>query len=176
MDLENLTWTKQARPLRPWRWAYQAFGVGHGFPLVWQDQGDKVSHPAQDDLLLLQQHGYVTHLVQVLDDRPRLSEWDGDPYLSSLVAVLWVIDWSCPPSHCKATLVLGLPDVPCVQGNNALYLPALPSFQRRWQGSTGLQQFQAHVRTQLQLTSSGTATLADAHTRDTVTAAPPVRA
>ena len=171
MDLENLTWTKPVRPSKPWRWAYQVFGVGHGFPPVWQDQAAKASHPSQDDLLLLQQHGYVTHLVQVLDDRPRPTAWDGDPYLSRLVAVLWVIDWSRPQSYCKATLVLGLPDVPYVMSDNALDLPALPGFQRQWQGSTGLQQFQVHVRTQLQLTRSGTATLADAHKRNKVTAA-----
>lgn len=152
MNLQPLKWTKQVRPSGEAFWAYQAFGVGHGFSLAWQDQAEHASQPAQDDLLLLRQHDYVTHLVSVLDAKPSPATGSGDAHRSSLVAVLWVIDWTSPQSYCKATQVLGFPEVMYWQGDDAMYLPALPSFQRRWPGRSGLQDWQAHVRTQLQLT------------------------
>lgn len=38
------------------------------------------------------------------------------------------------------------------QGGDAMYLAALLTFQKRWQGNNGLKEFQAHIHTHLSLT------------------------
>lgn len=78
MNLERLQWTKNVRPDEGW--AYCESKKGELFKLVWKDDEANASRPEKDDLILLRQHGYVTHLVKVLNRQAEredtLSNWN----------------------------------------------------------------------------------------------------
>jgi hypothetical protein len=150
--LRNLKWTKNIVPQNHEHWAYQPFGKGHLFKLAWRDNEGNANKPAREDLLLLRQHGYVTHLVRVLDYKSENDAWRGDFNIYRIVEVLWVIDWSNPVATLKADKVFAFPEVLHFQGGNAMHLADLPTFQDHWQGDNGLKNFQAHVHTHLNLT------------------------
>lgn len=152
MDLQNLKWTKNVVPKGNEPWAYQAFGTGHLFKLAWRDNEGNANKPAREDLLLLRQHGYVTHLVRVLDYQSENDAWRGDFNIYRIVEVLWGIgDWANPTATLKADQVFAFPEVLYFQGGDAMYLAAMPTFQKCWQGNEGLKDFQAHIQTHLNL-------------------------
>lgn len=152
MDLQNLRWTKNIVPKGNEPWAYQTFGTGHLFKLAWKDNEGNANKPAREDLLLLRQHGYVTHLVRVLDYKAESDAWRGDFNIYRIVEVLWGLgDWSSPAATLKADKVFDYPGVMYYEGGDAMYLAALPTFQKRWQGNDGLKDFQAHVHSHLNL-------------------------
>ena len=151
MNLQNLKWTKNVVPKGNEPWASQPFGTGHLFKLAWRDNESNANKPARADLLLLRQHGYVTYLVRVLDYKSESDAWRGDFNIYRIVEVLWVIDWSTPAATLKADKVFEYPGVMYYEGGDAMYLAALPTFQKRWHGDDGLKNFQAHVHTHLNL-------------------------
>ena len=67
MDLTNLKWTKNITHPDNELWAYSDYERGHLFKLNWKKNKINANKPQKDDLILLRQRGYVTHLVKVLD-------------------------------------------------------------------------------------------------------------
>lgn len=154
MSLQNLKWTKTVKPKNEEPWAYQAFKVENLFKLAWKDDEGNASKPQRDDLILLRQDGYVTHLVEVLDENPGREKWQGDFNIYRIVEVLWVIDWKNPPNPAKADEAFGY-SVKGYQGGDVMFLETMPTFRQQWQNQGGLTAFQARVRSMLNLPESG---------------------
>ena len=154
MNLQSLKWTKNIKPAGQEHRAYQSFGVGGLFKLAWKDDEGNASKPQRTDLILLRQGGYVTHLVEVLDEKPGREKWQGDFNIYRIVEVLWVIDWANLPSSAKADEVFGY-SVKGYQGGDVMFLETMPTFQQHWQNQGDLSAFQARVRSLLNLSESG---------------------
>jgi hypothetical protein len=153
VDLQNLKWTKNIVPQNNEHWAYQPFGKGHLFKLAWRDNEGNADKPEREDLLLLRQHGYVPHLVRVLDYKSENDAWRGDFNIYRIVETLWDIgNWANPDTTFKADKVFAYAAVLKYEGGNAMYLAGLKTFKAHWKGDDGLKNFQAHVHTHLNLT------------------------
>lgn len=121
--------------------------------MAWKDDEGNASKPQQEDLILLRQGGYVTHLVEVLDYKPEREKWQGDFNIYRIVEVLWVIDWNNLPNSARADEVFGYPVN--LQGGDVMFLETMPTFQQHWQNQGGLSAFQERVRVMLNLSKSG---------------------
>lgn len=152
MNLQKLRWTKNVKPKNQEPWAYEAFKIGNLFKLAWKDDEGNASKPQREDLILLRQGGYVTHLVEVLDYKPEREKWPGDFNIYRIVEVLWVIDWNNPPDSARADEVFGYPVN--LQGGDVMFLETMPTFQQHWQNQGGLSAFQERVRVMLNLSKS----------------------
>ncbi|NJM99664.1 MAG: hypothetical protein HC800_23215 [Phormidesmis sp. RL_2_1] len=153
MNLLNLKWTKSINPKGQEPWAYQKFKVGNLFKLAWKDDKSNANKPQREDLILLRQNGYTTHLVEVLDYKAEHEKWNGDFNVYRIVEVLWVIDWQDPPSSAKADQVFGYL-VKAYQGGDVMFLETMPTFQKHWQDQGGLPAFQKRVQGILNLPES----------------------
>jgi hypothetical protein len=152
LDLQRLKWTKNVKPQDNEFWAYSQFKTGHLFKLNWKEDETDASRPLKDDLILLRQRGYVTHLVKVLDYKPEREAWQGDFNIYRIVETSWVMGWDNPPDSAKADKVFGYPGVLRYEGGNVMELETLPTFKQRWDSNGGLKKFQEHVHSQLDLT------------------------
>jgi len=152
MNLQNLKWTKNIKPAGQEPWAYQSFEIGSLFKLAWKDDEGNASKPQRADLILLRQSGYVTHLVEILDEKPGREKWQGDFNIYRIVEVLWVIDWNNLPDSAKSDEVFGYPVK--LQGGDVMFLETMPTFQQHWQNQGGLPAFQERVRAMLNLSES----------------------
>jgi hypothetical protein len=153
VNLQKLRWTKNVKSKDQEPWAYEAFKIGNLFKLAWKDDEGNASKPQREDLILLRQGGYVTHLVEVLDYKPEREKWQGDFNIYRIVEVLWVIDWNNPPDSARADEVFGYPVN--LQGGDVMFLETMPTFQQHWQNQGGLSAFQERVRVMLNLSKSG---------------------
>ena len=152
MDLQRLKWTKNVKPSdKPW--AYEEFKVGKLFKLTWKDDETNAGKPQKNDLILLRQNGYVTHLVGVLDDNPGHETGGGDYSIYRIVETLWAEDCTNPSQSAKAEVVFDYPVN--YRGGDVMELETLPTFKQRWDNDNGLQGFQSHVQGLLALSSSG---------------------
>jgi len=150
MNLQNLKWTKNISPKGQEPWAYQSFWVGNLFKLAWKEDEGNASKPQREDLILLRQDGYVTHLVEVLDYKPEREKWQGDFNIYRIVEILWIIDWNNLSNFVKADEVFGY-SVKKYQGGDVMFLETMPTFQQHWQNKGALSAFQAHVQDRLNL-------------------------
>lgn len=146
MNLQCLKWTKNVLPADD-GWAYSKFKVGELFKLAWKDDKTNANRPEKDDLILLRQHGYVTHLVKVLNRQAEIEDWSGGFNIYRIVEVLWAVDCSNPPKAAKADAIFGYPEVLAYMGGDAMKLEELPTFTKRW--NSELSAFQAHVQSGL---------------------------
>lgn len=149
MNLQNLKWTKNVRPQGEETWAYRPFKVGSLFKLAWKDDEGNASKPQREDLILLRQGGYVTHLVEVLDYKPEREKWQGDFNVYRIVEVLWIA-WGNLPDSTKADEIFGY-SVKNYQGGDVMFLETMPTFQQHWQDNGGLKAFQTRVQKMLNL-------------------------
>jgi hypothetical protein len=128
MNSQSLQWTKNVRPAEGW--AYTLFKVADLFKLAWKDDEANANRPERYDLILLRQHGYVTHLVKVLN---RQAERDDDPNVFNIyriVEIVWSIDCSNPPASARAEVIFGYPEVQDYMGGDAMKLEDLPTFKK----------------------------------------------
>jgi hypothetical protein len=147
MNLQSLQWTKNVRPADGW--AYTQFKVADLFKLAWKDNEANANRPERYDLILLRQHGYVTHLVKVLN---RQAERDDDPNVFNIYRIVEVvrsIDCSNPPASARAEAIFGYPEVQDYMGGDAMKLEDLPTFKKAWDSKGGLLAFQQHVKSSL---------------------------
>jgi hypothetical protein len=147
MNLQSLQWTKNVRPAEGW--AYNQFKATNLFKLAWRDDEANANRPERYDLILLRQHGYVTHLVKVLN---RQAERDDDPNVFNIyriVEVAWSIDFSNPPASARAEVIFGYPEVQNYMSGDAMRLEELPTFKEAWDSKGGLSAFQKHVQSSL---------------------------
>ncbi|WP_337885920.1 hypothetical protein [Fischerella thermalis] len=149
MDLQNLKWTKNIKPKGDEPWAYEQFGVGSLFKLAWRDGEANASKPQREDLILLRQKGFVTHLVKVLDYKPERETGQGEFDIYRIVEVLWAIPWNNPPVSAKADEVFGYSEVLNYQGGNVMELENI--IPKHWESKGGLEAFRNHVLSQLSL-------------------------
>ena len=146
MDLKNLKWTKSVTPqYKNDIWAYFKFEDYELFKLSWKDNEKNAKKPEKDDLILLRQKGYVTHLVKVLDHEPKKDHWQGHFNIYRIVEVLWVIDWKNLSDLYQAEEVFGYDEVLHYQGGNVMELDNSQTFKKRWDSDGGLNGFQNHV-------------------------------
>ncbi|MCC5639927.1 hypothetical protein LC593_29695 [Nostoc sp. CHAB 5844] len=151
MELKHLKWTKSVTPLDDNLWAYSEFKTGHIFKLNWKDNKTNADRPQKDDLILLRQRGYVTHLVKVLDHKSESDVWQGDFSIYRIVETLWVINWTNPPASARANEVFGYDAVLRYEGGNVMELKTLPTFQKHWNSEDGFNDFLNHVSAILNL-------------------------
>jgi hypothetical protein len=147
MNLERLQWTKNVKDSDGW--AYCEFKKGELFKLAWKDDEANANRLERDDLILLRQHGYVTHVVRVLD---RQSEREGSPSdwnLYRIVEVEWAIGTTTPSPSLKADLIFGYPEVLAYMGGDVMKLEELPTFKKAWDHQGELLAFQQHVQSKL---------------------------
>jgi hypothetical protein len=147
MNLERLYWTKSVTPADGY--AYCEFEVSKLFKLAWKDDEDNANRPERNDLILLRQHGYVTHLVKVLNRHAEFEDWQGEYNIYRIVEVLWTIDCRNPPINAKADALFDYSAVLSYQGGNAMKLQDLPTFNAAWDSRDGLSAFQSHVQSKL---------------------------
>jgi len=126
--------------------------IGSLFKFAWKDDEGNASKPQREDLILLRQGGYITHLVEVLDYKPEREKWQGDFNIYRIVEVLWVIDWNNPLDSARADAVFAYPVR--LQGGDVMFLENMPTFQQHWQNQGGLSAFQEHARAMLNLPES----------------------
>ncbi|MDB9458227.1 hypothetical protein PN480_07145 [Dolichospermum circinale CS-1225] len=150
MDLSLLKWTKNVKR-EDGDWAYSRYKVYDLFKLAWKDSEQNAGKPEKDDLILLRQHGYVTHLVRVLDYKPEHEDWKGDYNIYRIVEVSWAIDFVTPPKSAKADKIFDYSEVLSYQGGNIMKLEELPTFKDRWDKDGGLEAFQTHIQSLLEL-------------------------
>jgi hypothetical protein len=151
MDLTNLKWTKNVKHPNGKSWAYDSFKGGNLFKLNWKDDTNNANKPDKNNLILLRQKGYVTHLVKVLDYRHEREDWEGNYNIYRIVEVFWVIDFNelCP--RASSDNVLGYPEARNYQGGNIMKLETLPTFKEYWDINGGLDSFRDHVNQMLNL-------------------------
>lgn len=154
MDLQRLKWTKNVKR-GDGAWAYSQFKASDLFKLAWKDDEVNASKPEKDDLILLRQQGYATHLVKVLDYKPERETRQGDYNIYRIVEVLWAIDFNNLPISAKADAVFGYSEVLDYRSGNVMELEALPTFKQRWDNNGGLESFQVHIQSLLPLSSNG---------------------
>ncbi len=147
MHLTNLKWTKNIRRADG-AWAYLEFKAYHLFKLAWRDNEPNANKPEKDDLILLRQKGYVTHLVRVLDYKAEREVGQSDYNIYRIVESLWTIDFGHPPGWAKADQMFGYSVT--YQGGNVMELESLPTFRQRWDNDGGLLAFQEHIQQTLQ--------------------------
>ena len=147
MNLQHLCWTKNVRPVDGW--AYCEFKVSALFKLAWRDDETNANRPEKNDLILLRQHGYVSHLVKILNRQAEREDWQGDYNIYRIVEVLWAIDCNHPPVSAKADEVFGYSAVLNLQGGNVMKIEDLPTFKEVWDSQGGLSAFQDHVKSRL---------------------------
>lgn len=147
LNLQNLKWTKNVKPVDG-SYAYSDHKVSSLFKLAWKDNQENADKPQRNDLILLRQYGYVTHLVKVLDSQ---SAQDGEDNFSiyRIVEVIWTIDCSNPPEFSRADNIFGFPGVLKFMGGKVMELETLPTFKQRWSGENGLSAFHKHVYSKL---------------------------
>jgi hypothetical protein len=149
MTLQNLKWTKNIDPRGTEPWAYQSFKPGNLFKLAWsKDSEHNANNPQREDLILLRQHGYVTHLVEVHDHKAEREKSEGDFNIYRIVEVLWVIDWNDLPESVRANELFDYQLH--LEGGNVMSLD-MPKFKEHWQTRGGLTAFQDRVRATLNL-------------------------
>lgn len=148
MNLERLQWTKNVKDSDGW--AYCEFKKGELFKLAWRNDEANANRLERDDLILLRQLGYVTHVVKVLDRQAEREDWQGDYNLYRIVEVVWAIGGTNPPPSLKADLFFGYPEVLSYMGGDAMKLEELPTFKAAWDTQRdGLSAFQHHIQSQL---------------------------
>ncbi|AFY41975.1 hypothetical protein [Nostoc sp. PCC 7107] len=145
MDLHLLKWTKNVRR-DDGDWAYSPCKVHDLFKLAWRDNEDDARRPEKDDLILLRQRGYVTHLVKILDYKPERESGKGDYDIYRIVEVLWTIDFVHPPASARAEKMFDYSAVLHYEGGNVMKLDELPTFKSRWDIDGGLKGFQTHIQ------------------------------
>lgn len=145
MNLQDLKWTKNVKR-DDGDWAYKKFKASDLFKLAWKDDYANASKPKKDDLILLRQQGFVTHLVKILDYKPEHETGKGDWDIYRIAEVLWNIDFDIFPVSAKADTMFGYSQVLKYRGGDVMELAALPTFQEHWDNKGGLKVFQAHVR------------------------------
>ncbi|MEX0268111.1 hypothetical protein AB3R30_03115 [Leptolyngbyaceae cyanobacterium UHCC 1019] len=147
MNLQHLQWTKNVKPTDGW--AYCEFKSSELFKLAWKDDEANANRPKRNDLILLRQHGYVTHLVKVLNRQVEREERQGDFNLYRIVEVEWSIDGTNPPISAKADVIFGYSAVLDYMGGSVMQLEELPTFKEAWDSQGGLSAFQDHVQSKL---------------------------
>lgn len=147
MNLGFLKWTKNVKPADGW--AYCGFEASKLFKLAWRDDEANANKPERNDLILLRQHGYVTHLVKVLNRQAEREDWLGDYNLYRIVEVVWSIAGTNPPASAKADVIFGYSAVLDYMGGNVMKLEELPTFMDAWDSQGGLSAFQDHVKSRL---------------------------
>lgn len=153
MNLQRLKWTKNVRRIDG-AWAYSQFKVSELFKLAWKDDEANASKPEKDDLILLRQKGYVTHLVRVLDYKPEREFPIADYDIYRIVEVVWSIDCSNPPISAKADVMFGYSEVLSYQGGNIMELKTLTTFKKCWDKDGGLVGFQRHIQKEIETVHS----------------------
>ena len=149
MTLQNLKWTKNVDPRGTEPWAYQSFKPGNLFKLAWSKKSESnANKPQREDLILLRQHGYVTHLVEVHDYKAEHEKSEGDFDIYRIVEVRWVIDWNEPPESLKANKLFGYQLH--LEGGNVMSLD-MEKCKEHWQTRGGLTAFQDRVLATLNL-------------------------
>lgn len=149
MILQNLKWTKNVNPKDTAPWAYQSFKAGNLFKLAWSKDSEYNAHkPQREDLILLRQHCYVTHLVEVLDYKAEREKSEGDFNIYRIVEVRWVIDWNDCPESVRANELFDYRL--SLEGGNIMSLD-MPTFRDHWHTRGGLTAFQDRVRAILNL-------------------------
>jgi hypothetical protein len=120
MDLTNLKWTKNVKNPDNELWAYSNVNTWDIFKLNWKDNKSNADKPQKDDLILLRQRGYVTHLVKVLDYKHELDSWEGDYNIYRIVEAVWVINFYHPLVSAKADKMFGYHEVLSYQGGDVM--------------------------------------------------------
>jgi hypothetical protein len=145
MNLERLQWTKNVKDSDGW--AYCEFKKGELFKLAWRNDEANANRLERDDLILLRQLGYVTHVVKVLNRQAEREDWQGEYNLYRIVEVVWAIGSTNPPPSAKADIIFGYPVI--LMGGNVMKLEDLPTFKDAWDSRGGIAMFREHVQSKL---------------------------
>lgn len=149
MDLSNLRSLKAIRPQSDDPYAYADFKRGQFLRLQWKEDKTNAAKAQKNELTLLKQQGYITHLVRIADDSITVehpNEWG----IYRIAEVLWVADCQNLPDSLKATNVFDF-GFEGIQGGSLMRFETMHStFQERWPGSEGLAEFHERVNGLLQ--------------------------
>jgi hypothetical protein len=168
MNLSRLKWVKVVTPPKDWRsyWAYcrkEIEKIGEEDPIINAHNGLTIfplgfksvhaSDPDGCDLILLTQHAKITHIVEVLDDKPYEKGFhEKGSWFHRYVKIVWwkpEMNWEDSPHRD----ILGF-DLSVFDGNPHLFT-SFKSFREKWgDGDTpkgsrcsdrGLEAFQQHL-------------------------------
>ncbi len=159
MDLSRLQWIKVVTPAKDWPhyWAvspnefaeYQDPVIQQNgltiVPLGFKQEGSEMLNSG--DLMVLTQHAKITHVVEVLDDKPE----NKGGYFQRYVKIVWwkpEMDWGELPHRED---VLGF-DVQ-IQKGIPYEFTAFKAFHERWDNQGGMDAFREYLAKQLSLIS-----------------------
>jgi hypothetical protein len=121
------------------------------FALYWRNLKGKDENnarsPLEAELMILRQHGKVTHIVQLLNNQVYRDTNTKDEFnIYRIVQVVWMTDnWDHPPDK---NTVFGY-DIKFPPNGKAIKLENIHAFQERW-NAEGLT-FQQHVQKELNI-------------------------
>ncbi len=150
MDLSRLIWLKNVKPqLNGLHWAYKVYSMDMKdakiFRLNWRNRESRknAETPLEGELMLLLQHGQVTHIVKFLDSEVyEISQNDWG--IHRVVKAIWMppegVDWKDERLHQKE--IFGF-DYVVGDGlaHNLADENKMPQFHQHWE----LPVFQKHV-------------------------------
>ena len=147
MDLTKLKWTKNVNhPEKEWAYSYEDIDFkSKVFYLHWtKDSKSNAEIPKEEDLIIIRQRTYVTHIVQVLNNTV-YSESENLP--NRLVKAVWMAEfWNEPPEEESIFgYTLKFP------AGKVLDLRKSPKFNEHWNNRGGLLAFQKQVQQKLKL-------------------------
>jgi hypothetical protein len=156
MNLSQLKWTKNVKPQRSQNWAYTTEEIHLElkiFALYWRNWEKRdvmnAGTPQEGELILLRQHGKVTHIVELVNNRVYFNQRAGDEFnIYRLVQVLGITNnWDKAPDNSKVFDC----DINFPMNGKVIKLENIQNLQKHW-GEGGLGKLQEHIEKNLQST------------------------
>jgi len=160
MHLTGLKWTKNIKKIylknsNETKWAYDKYQKHAECQLFWRNLNNRdevnADAPNKNEYILLRQHGAITHLVQVMDERHQklTGENRNEFNVFRWVKIMWITDnWKSPPKIDKFFESGSY----FPQSGKAYEIQKLKAFKQRWieKGLT-LTDFQNYIQKELKI-------------------------
>lgn len=145
INLASLKWSKNVNYQGSFVfWTFPIEDISKIFLLHWRKTNKQNARkPKEGELIILRQHGCVTHIVKVFNDTLYHGGSDAEFNIGRLIEVVWVAnDLKNPPNYQE---VFGCP-IRFPQGGRVHPLENNNNFQEHWDKQGGLEEFQNYVK------------------------------
>jgi hypothetical protein len=156
MPLTELKWTKNVKKIYiknkvDSKWAYDEYKREDEFKLHWRNQNNRdeknANKPNKGENIILRQHGAITHIVQLLDEKPQNENTGGEFNIYRYVKVIWVMeDWENPLNTDK----FFKPKIYFPPNGQVHEIKRLKAFKERW-AERELAEFQQCIQQELKI-------------------------
>lgn len=156
MLLTKLKWTKNVKKIYikdkfDSKWAYDEYKKEDKFKLHWRNlnnrDGNNADKPSKGENIILRQHGAITHIVELLDEKLQKENAGGEFNIYRYVKVVWVTeDWENPLNTDK----FFKPKIRFPQNGQVYKIERLKAFKERW-SEKELEGFQEYIQQELKI-------------------------